>query len=86
MASLDPEFLAILRCPLSRQPLVQDGDWLVSTDPETRRRYPIVDDFPVLLVEEAEELSVADWKAHLDRAGAAPGGADEAGAAGGSDS
>lgn len=62
MEALDPEFLAILRCPLSRAALVQDGAWLVSTDPATRRRYPIEDGFPVLLIEEGKEMSEADWK------------------------
>ncbi|RMH01517.1 MAG: hypothetical protein D6702_11440 [Planctomycetota bacterium] len=62
MAELDPDFLAILRCPLSRAPLVQDGDWLVSTDPETRRRYRIDDGIPVLLVEEGEEMPEEEWR------------------------
>ncbi|MBC8327951.1 MAG: hypothetical protein ISR76_04090 [Planctomycetes bacterium] len=62
MAQLDPDFLAILRCPLSLATLIQDGDWLVSTDAETRRRYRIDDGIPVLLIEEAEEMAVDDWK------------------------
>jgi uncharacterized protein YbaR (Trm112 family) len=71
MTTLDPEFLAILRCPLSLAELVQDGESLVSKDAETRRRYPITDGFPVLLIEEAEELSEGDWKAAMDRCGGA---------------
>jgi uncharacterized protein YbaR (Trm112 family) len=70
MAELDPDFLAILRCPLSRATLVQDGDWLVSTDGETRRRYRIDDGIPVLLVEESEELSPEDWQKAVASAGA----------------
>ncbi len=70
MAELDPDFLAILRCPLSRATLVQDGDWLVSTDGETRRRYRIDDGIPVLLVEESEELSPEDWQKAVAAAGA----------------
>ncbi len=69
MAQLDPDFLAILRCPLSRATLVQDGDWLVSTDAETRRRYRIDDGIPVLLVEEAEEMAEEDWKKVVAGAG-----------------
>ena len=70
MPQLDPEFLAILVCPLSRKPLVQVGDWLVSTDGESRRRYQVLEDgTPVLLIEESEELSSEDWKAAMDKAG-----------------
>lgn len=64
---LDPEFLKILVCPLSRAPLVQDGDTLVSTDPQTRRRYRIVDDIPNMLIDESEELSQAEWKTIMER-------------------
>ncbi|MDP6849527.1 MAG: hypothetical protein QF524_01170 [Planctomycetota bacterium] len=66
MADLDPEFLSILCCPLSHAALLQDGETLVSTDPATRRRYPITDGFPVLLIEEAEELSEEIWKTELE--------------------
>ncbi len=66
---LDPEFLALLVCPLSRKPLFQRGDRLVSTDPETRRCYRIEDGFPVLLVEESEELDPATWRAWMAEAG-----------------
>lgn len=72
MKALDPEFLAILVCPLSRKPLVQLGEWLVSTDEETRRRYRILEDgTPVLLIEESEEMNPEDWSAALKEAGAA---------------
>ncbi|KAA3611662.1 MAG: hypothetical protein DWQ01_06130 [Planctomycetota bacterium] len=69
MSQLDPEFLAILRCPLSRQPLVQMDQSLVSTDPETRRRYRIEDGFPVLLIEEGETLSEQEWRQLMEAAG-----------------
>lgn len=59
---LDSTLLEILRCPVSRQPLKQVGDWLVSVDPETRLRYPIRDGIPVMLVEEAEELPLEEWR------------------------
>ena len=67
MTTLEAEFLAILRCPLSLAELVQDGESLVSKDAETRRRYPITDGFPVLLIEEAEELSETDWGEVMNR-------------------
>jgi uncharacterized protein YbaR (Trm112 family) len=67
--TIDPELLSLLVCPLSRAPLVQDGDTLVSTDPATRRRYRIDDGIPVMLVEESEELEEAVWKAIMEKAG-----------------
>jgi uncharacterized protein YbaR (Trm112 family) len=62
MVDLAPEFLAILCCPVSRKPLVQLGAWLISTDPEGRLRYPIRNEIPVLLEEEAEKLDLEAWK------------------------
>lgn len=49
------ELLAILACPAceERPPLTQEGDFLVCT--VCRRKYPVVDDIPHLLVEEAIE-------------------------------
>ncbi len=68
---LDPELLAIMVCPLSRSPLVQDGDTLVSTDAKTRRRYRITDDIPNMLIDESEALSEAEWKAIMQKHGRA---------------
>lgn len=68
---LDPELLAIMVCPLSRSPLVQDGDTLVSTDAKTRRRYRITDDIPNMLIDESEELSEAEWKVIMQKHGRA---------------
>jgi uncharacterized protein YbaR (Trm112 family) len=65
--TLDPEFLKILVCPLSRAPLVQDDDMLVSTDSKTRRRYKIVDGIPDLLIDDSEELSESEWKTIMER-------------------
>ena len=48
---LDPELLSILRCPLTRSPLRQEGDFLIA---ETGGlAYPVRDGIPVMLVEEA---------------------------------
>lgn len=66
---IDPELLEILVCPLSRAPLVPDGETLVSTDAATRRRYRIDDGIPVMLVDESEELDEATWRAIMDRHG-----------------
>lgn len=64
---LDPEFLKILACPLSRAPLLQEGDTLVSTDPKTRRQYRIEDGIPNLLIEEGKELAESDWKSIMEK-------------------
>lgn len=69
--TLKKEYLDILVCPLSRKELVLDGDTLVSTDPETRRRYSIQDDIPNLLIEESEELSLEEWTEIMKRHGKA---------------
>ena len=65
MTQIDAELLAIMVCPVSHAPLQQVGDFLVSTDSATRLRYPIRDGIPVMLEEEAEEMSIEDWKAAL---------------------
>jgi uncharacterized protein YbaR (Trm112 family) len=69
--SLDPELLEILACPLSKAPLVQDGETLVSTDPATRRRYRIEDGIPVMLIDESETLNETEWREILKRHGKA---------------
>ncbi|MFQ6048088.1 MAG: Trm112 family protein [Phycisphaerae bacterium] len=51
---IDPELLSILACPESKAPLIQVGDWLYSTDPQTRRRYPVRDGIPIMLIDESE--------------------------------
>jgi len=63
--ALDPQLLSIMVCPISHAPLKEVDGWLVSTDPETRRRYPIRDGIPVMLIDESEEMSHDDWQAAL---------------------
>jgi len=63
------KLLEILACPKTKAPVVQDGEWIVSTDLETRLRYPIRDDIPVMLIDEAETMSEADWRAVMERHG-----------------
>ena len=66
---VNKELLDILVCPLSHAELVLDGETLVSTDKETRRRYKIEEDIPNMLVEEAEELSPDAWSEIMKRHG-----------------
>lgn len=63
--AIDPQLLSIMVCPESHAPLVEVDDWLVSTDAATRRRYPIRDGIPVMLIEESETMSEADWEATM---------------------
>jgi uncharacterized protein YbaR (Trm112 family) len=49
---IDPEFLSMLCCPLTRSPLRVEGQFLVAE--VGGLRYPVRDGFPVLLVEEAQ--------------------------------
>ncbi len=63
--TIDPKLMEILVCPLSHAPLEEVDGWLVSTDPETRRRYPIRDGIPVMLIDESEEMSETEWREAL---------------------
>lgn len=48
---VDPELLEILRCPLTRSALRQEGDWLLAE--VGGLGYPVREGIPVMLVEEA---------------------------------
>lgn len=67
--SIDKELLEILVCPESKAKLVEIGDTLVSTDPETRRRYKVEDGIPRMLIEDSEQLDEATWKGLMEQAG-----------------
>ena len=62
MAKINPDLLSILRCPVTRLPLVQEGEELVSTavgDPGVELRYPIQDGIPLLLPPELLQAATA---------------------------
>lgn len=61
MAKLSSKLMEMLICPLARKPLVQVGDWLYSTDSDTRRRYPIRDGIAVMLIDESEIVSPEEF-------------------------
>ena len=50
--AVDAELLSILRCPLTRSALRQEGDFLVAEVGGLRD--PVRDSIPVMLVEEAQ--------------------------------
>lgn len=58
---ISKDLLEILCCPETKADLVLDGDFLVSVDKATRRRYRIEDDIPVMLIDESEQLEIAEW-------------------------
>ena len=62
MADVDAELLKLMVCPVSHAPLIQSGDWLYSTDPMTRRKYPVRDGIPIMLVDESEEVDPVEFK------------------------
>ena len=64
---ISKDLLDIICCPETKADLVLDGDTLVSTDKETRRRYRIEDDIPIMLIEESEQLSIDEWKTIMQK-------------------
>lgn len=76
--NLDQSLLEILACPACHAPLTveqlpgtpqgADAEELVCTNAECRRAYPVRDDIPVLLVDEARILA-SDVHAGIGRAG-----------------
>lgn len=55
------ELLDILCCPETKADLVLEDNFLISTDKNTRRRYRIENDIPIMLIDESEVLSVETW-------------------------
>ena len=55
------ELLDILCCPETKADLILDGNFLVSVDKNTRRRYRIENDIPIMLIDESEQLSLEEW-------------------------
>lgn len=58
--SLDPELLEILACPESKAPLYYFEEEGFLFCYESRRKYPIEDGIPVLLVDESEQVDEAE--------------------------
>ncbi len=66
--TISSDLLEILRCPYcvsgeTRKPgpdpgrleLVREGKWLVCTEPDCQRKYPIREGIPVMLIEEGDK-------------------------------
>ena len=54
--AIDPKLLEILACPLCKTEVTITPDRTGLLCRSCRRRYPIVDDIPIMLVEEATIL------------------------------
>ncbi len=66
---ISKDLLEILCCPESKADLLLDGNFLVSTDKKTRRRYRIEDDIPIMLIEESEQLDMETWREIMKKHG-----------------
>lgn len=63
------ELLDILCCPETKADLVLDGNFLISTDRNSRRRYRIEDDIPIMLIDESDILSEEEWNEMMAKHG-----------------
>ena len=68
MAAIDERLLQKMVCPVSHAPLVQVDDWLYSTDAETRRKYPIRDGIPIMLIDESQGVDDDEFQRVLAKA------------------
>ena len=60
MGEIDPRLLEVLVCPVTRAPLEYDREAGELISCAARLAYPIRDGVPIMLPEEARELSDAD--------------------------
>jgi uncharacterized protein YbaR (Trm112 family) len=58
--ALDAKLLEILACPEDKGPLLYFADEDTLYNPRLQRKYRIQDDIPVMLIEEAETVDVAE--------------------------
>tara|TARA_R110002072_G_scaffold102059_2_gene224648 strand:+ start:732 stop:947 length:216 start_codon:yes stop_codon:yes gene_type:complete len=59
---VDPKLLEILVCPVSRGPLHYDRDKGELISKKARLAYPVRDGVPIMLADEARELSDAECR------------------------
>jgi uncharacterized protein YbaR (Trm112 family) len=68
--ALDPLLLEVLACPEDKGPLLYFADEDRLYNPRLRRSYPIRDDIPVMLIDEAEAVSEAEHDRLMAKAAA----------------
>ena len=61
------ELRDILVCPKCKSKLVLDAESLVCTQSDCRLQYAIRDEIPIMLIDEADELSPEDWSPIIER-------------------
>ncbi|MBL8936920.1 MAG: Trm112 family protein [Archangium sp.] len=66
--ALDPKLLDILACPEDKGPLLYFAAERFLYNPRLKRKYRVEDDVPVMLIEEATQVSPADHDALLAKA------------------
>lgn len=65
--ALKKELLEILCCPETKADLVYENDFLISTDRNSRRKYRVENDIPIMLIEESTILSENEWNEIMKR-------------------
>ncbi len=63
---LNKNLLDLLVCPETKAKLILHDNFLISTEKESRRKYRIEDDIPILLIDESEILEEAEWQSIMD--------------------
>ncbi|MDH6280079.1 Trm112 family protein [Prescottella agglutinans] len=64
--AIDPTLLSILACPQDKGPLLLVGDEVLY-NPRLRRAYPIENGIPVLLIDEARDVTDAEHDDFVSR-------------------
>lgn len=64
--AIDPTLLSILACPQDKGPLLLVGDEVLY-NPRLRRAYPIENGIPVLLIDEARDVTEAEHEDFVAR-------------------
>lgn len=68
--AIDPKLLEILACPEDRGALLYFAADNALYNPRLKRRYAVVDDIPVMLVEEAQTVNEAEHQRLMKKAAA----------------
>ncbi len=66
---ISKDLLDILCCPETKAVRGSEDCFFVSVSRETRRRYRIEDDIPIMLIDEAEQLNIEKWTEIMNRHG-----------------
>ncbi len=66
---IDQQLLAILVCPVTKAPLQLSKDKTELICTASRLAYPIRDDIPVLLEEEARNIGIEEYESYKEGAG-----------------